>query len=403
MHNTTPTFNRFILMSPPALLSRDNRRSCLSWCAIRGSWACALLVLLVSQPAAGQALGPAAPRPVVGIDSGLHQFSPATRWHDGGPIHWQGYAQGEYVGPARLPHVPQYRMRVDDELEFIYRVTRDRTSRPYELNVGDEIEVESFADAKIRRRVIILPDGTVSLALLGQVSAAGKTIEQLREDLNRRYQKFYKHPSITVIPLQVNTKLEDLRATVDSRAGAGGQNISARVTPDGTVSLPAIGSVPAQGLTLSELKREIDARYDEEVEGIEVTPVLAQRAPRFIFVVGEVTNPGRYVMEGPTTVMQSIALAGSWNVGANLHQVVVFRRGDDWRLLATILDVKKALYAKRPIPADELWLSDSDIVVVPKSKILQFNEWVDLVFTQGIYGLLPGQANSVIFVGQGRL
>ncbi len=238
---------------------------------------------------------------------------------------------------------------------------------------------------------------------MGQIPAAGKTIEQLRIDLNRRYQKFYKNPSVTVIPLQVNTKLEDLRATVDSRAGTGGQNVRARVTPDGTVSLPAIGSVPAQGLTLSELKREIDARYDEEVEGIEVTPVLAQRAPRFIFVVGEVAQPGRYIMEGPTTVMQSIALAGSWKVGANLNQVVIFRRGDDWRLLATILDVKKALYAQRPIPADELWLSDSDIVVVPKSRIQQFNEWVDLVFTRGVYGLLPGQASSVTFVGEGRL
>ncbi len=101
--------------------------------------------------------------------------------------------------------------------------------------------------------------------------------------------------------------------------------------------------------------------------------------------------------------MQSIALAGSWKVGANLNQVVIFRRGDDWRLLATILDVKKALYAQRPIPADELWLSDSDIVVVPKSRIQQFNEWVDLVFTRGVYGLLPGQASSVTFVGEGRL
>ncbi len=403
MQNTLATLKRFILMTPPGLLPQGKARTGGSRCAFRGLWAFALTVWLVPAPATGQALGPAAPRPVVGIDSGLHHFSPETPWSARGPICWQGYAQGEYVGPARSPHVAQYRMRVDDELEFIYRVTRDRTSRPYELNVGDQIEVESFADAKIRRRVIILPDGTISLALLGQIPAAGKTIEQLRIDLNRRYQKFYKNPSVTVIPLQVNTKLEDLRATVDSRAGTGGQNVRARVTPDGTVSLPAIGSVPAQGLTLSELKREIDARYDEEVEGIEVTPVLAQRAPRFIFVVGEVAQPGRYIMEGPTTVMQSIALAGSWKVGANLNQVVIFRRGDDWRLLATILDVKKALYAQRPIPADELWLSDSDIVVVPKSRIQQFNEWVDLVFTRGVYGLLPGQASSVTFVGEGRL
>ena len=33
-------------------------------------------------------------------------------------------------------------------------------------------------------------------------------------------------------------------------------------------------------------------------------------------------------------------MAGSWNVGANLRQIVVFRRGDDWRLLATMIDLQ---------------------------------------------------------------
>lgn len=364
----------------------------------------AIVLVLSSTPSAtGQLLTPASPRPMVGIDSAQRNFCPSTRWRQRGPIFWEAYAQGEYVGDTRLAHVPKYRLRVDDEIEFIYRVTRDRTSRPYELNVGDEIEVESFADAKIKRRVIILPDGTISLGLLGQVPAAGKTVEQLRIELNRMYEKYYKQPSITVMPLKVNTKLEDLRATVDSRAGAGGQSVRVRVTPDGTLALPAIGNVPAQGLSLAELKLEIDARYDKEIEGIEVTPLLAQRAPRYVYVLGEVANPGRHLLDGPTTVMQSLAMAGSWNVGANLRQVVVFRRGTDWRLLATKLNVRDALYARQPIPADEIWLSDSDIVVVPKSHIKQFDEWVDLVFSRGIYGVLPGQTNGVSFVRQGQL
>ena len=361
------------------------------------------LGLLFTAPATGQMLSSASPLPMVGIDSAGHHYSPATRWRDRGPIFWQAYAQGEYVGDARLAHVAKYRLRVDDEIEFIYRITRDRTSRPYELNVGDEIEVESFADAKIKRRVIILPDGTISLGLVGQVPAAGKTVKQLSAELNQQYEKYYKQPAITVTPLKVNTKLEDLRATVDSRAGSGGQNVRVRVTPDGTLALPAIGNVPAQGLSLEEMKLEIDARYDKEVEGIEVTPVLAQRAPRYVYLLGEVANPGRHLLEGPTTVMQSLAMAGSWKVGANLRQVVVFRRGSDWRLLATKLDIRGALYAKRPIPADEIWLSDSDVVVVPKSDIQQFDEWVELVFTRGIYGVFPGQANRVDFGRQGRL
>ena len=115
------------------------------------------------------------------------------------------------------------------------------------------------------------------------------------------YKKYYKMPAITVTPLKVNTKLEDLRATIDRRAGIGGQSQSVRVTPEGTISLPAIGSVQAQGLTLPELQTELNERYRQVVEGIEVIPILAQRAPRFVYVLGEVNNPGRFELTGPTT------------------------------------------------------------------------------------------------------
>jgi polysaccharide export outer membrane protein len=147
--------------------------------------------------------------------------------------------------------------------------------------------------------------------------------------------------------------------------------------------------VPAQGLTLDELGREVQQRYREIVEGLEITPILSARAGRFVYVVGEVRSPGRYEMVAPTTVMQSIALAGGWNNGGNLRQIVVFRRAEDWRLLATKIDVRGALYAERPAPADEIWLRDSDIVVVPKMPILRMDEIIELYLTRGVYSAFP--------------
>ena len=67
-------------------------------------------------------------------------------WEAARLIAWQAYAQGEYVGHARTAHVPEYRLRVDDQLDLIYRLTREETAKPYQLNVGDEIRVESFTD-----------------------------------------------------------------------------------------------------------------------------------------------------------------------------------------------------------------------------------------------------------------
>jgi polysaccharide biosynthesis/export protein len=108
-----------------------------------------------------------------------------------------------------------------------------------------------------------------------------------------------------------------------------------------------------------------------------------------VYVLGEVNNPGRFELTGPTTAIQAISMAGSWRVGAKLEHIVVFRRGDDWRLLATRIDLNGALRGKKPCPPGEIWLSDSDVVIVPKSAILEADDFINLVFTRGIYGVVP--------------
>lgn len=335
-----------------------------------------------------QALGPAAPFDICGIDC-CDCNCRRRGWEAMRAIDWQAYAQGEYVGHARTAHVPEYRLRVDDQLDMVYRLTRDETPTPYRLNVGDTIQVESFTDHDVNRELLIQPDGTITLRLLGQVHATGRTVTQLRDDLEERYKKYYKIPAITVTPLKVNTKLEDLRAAIDRRAGIGGQSQAVRVTPEGTIALTGIGSVQAQGLTLPELQTEINEAYRQIVEGIQINPILVQRAPRFVYVLGEVNTPGRFELVAPTTALQAISLAGSWRVGANLRQIVVFRRGDDWRLLATMIDLQGALLGHQPCPPGEIWIDDSDVVIVPKSAILVADDFINLVFTRGLYGVMP--------------
>lgn len=360
------------------------------------------LVGLINRSCLAQGGSPAAMHPIWAVDSTSGSACGEVGWEARQcGIDWQAYAQGEYVGHARMPHVPEYRIRVDDQIAFIYRLTREESSRPYELQVGDTIRVESLTgdnpaasddtpdNDNIGRELIVQPDGTISLPLLGQVRAARMTIDRLREYLEERYKKYYKVPAITVTPLEVNTKLEDLLASVDARQGTGGLQLLVTVTPAGKIYVPGLGAICAHGLTLEELKFEIDARYAATIPGVDVTPVLTERAARFVFVLGEVDQPGQFELTGPTTLMGAIALAGGWNPGANLRQVVVFRRGEDWRLMATMLDVKGALYGRRPAPADEIWINDSDIVVIPKAPIQVADEVIEQVFTRGLYSLFP--------------
>ena len=50
--------------------------------------------------------------------------------------------------------------------------------------MGDEIRVESFTDAELDRNLLIQPDGTITLRLLGQVHATGRTVAQLTAALD---------------------------------------------------------------------------------------------------------------------------------------------------------------------------------------------------------------------------
>ena len=337
-----------------------------------------------------------------GVNQNSRKFGRESRWGNTGDVPWEAFSYGEYIGPHRTPHVPQYRLRVDDQLEFVYLRTREKSLEPYRLYVGDQIQISSAIDTSLNQPnsqlvpgLTIRSDGMVSLSLIGQVRAAGKTIRDLQKELNEKYSKYVKNPAIVIQVIQGDTPLDDILASVDARGGQGGQVRAVTVSPDGTVQLPAIGSVPAIGLTLDEMAREVNARYRLRLGGIEVTPILVERAPRFIYVVGEVTTPGRYELLGPTSAIQAIALAEGENVGGNLRQVIVFRRDENWRLTATRLDLNGALLGRRPYPSDEIWLRDSDIVLVPQKPIQRFSDAVNLYLASTLYSIFPQQ--GVVF------
>jgi len=190
----------------------------------------------------------AASRQIDGVSCEQGCCGPEATWKNWGAIPWEVFAHGEYVGPACNSDVDEYRMRVRDQLEFVYLLTREESKHAYELNVGDEVRVELFAEKDLDRQLTVQPDGTITVPLLGQIRAARRTVGELQDVLEEQFTKFYKDPNVTVTPFKINARLEDLRATVDARQGfGGGQSRRASVTPEGTVQLVAIGSVPAQG------------------------------------------------------------------------------------------------------------------------------------------------------------
>ena len=147
---------------------------------------CQTVGVVCAQPVACLCADPAAPHPIWAVDSISACGKGEVGWkHRSYCVDWQAYAQGEYVGHARTAHVHEYRLRVDDRIAFTFRLTREESSRPYELQVGDTIRVESLTgdsnqpagdsssaqNDSIGRELVVQPDGSISLPLLGQVRA----------------------------------------------------------------------------------------------------------------------------------------------------------------------------------------------------------------------------------------
>lgn len=322
-----------------------------------------------------------------------------ARWRDMRPMPFGAYGPGGYAGPSRFSHLGVYRLRPADQLQIIYLITRRQDQGEYRLSPGDEVLIESVADEDLKRGTLergleIQPDGTITVRLLGQVQAAGLTISQLRELLENKYKKLYDEPSIDVTPVKTNTLAEDIRNAVGGRSGLQQQALNVTVMPDGKIRLPGIGGLCVQGFSLPELKKEINLRYRELVVGLEVEPILTQQADHFVYVLGQVASPGRIQLQGPTTVLGAIASAGGHVADGNMRQVVVLRRAEDWRLISTMLDLQGAVYGRRPTPADEIWLRDNDVVIIPNKPIVRLDNWIDQIFTRGIYGVLPITFNS---------
>jgi protein involved in polysaccharide export with SLBB domain len=77
---------------------------------------------------------------------------------------------------------------------------------PVLLEPGDEIEVKFYYTPELDVTQVIRPDGYISMQLVGEVKAEGKTPAELAGELTNRYSWHLKNPQITVIARSLNNR-----------------------------------------------------------------------------------------------------------------------------------------------------------------------------------------------------
>ncbi len=97
------------------------------------------------------------------------------------------------------------------------------------------------------------------------------------------------------------------------------------IRPDGKVSLPLIGDVPASGLTADQLAGDIAQRFKAYKENPSVSVNVVEVNSYYVFVVGEVNTPGKLPLKSYTTILQALSLAGGFTQFASRNDLHVVR------------------------------------------------------------------------------
>ena len=68
----------------------------------------------------------------------------------------------------------------------------------YRVQPGDQLGVTVWREDDLSSGAVVLPDGTASFALVGQMYVAGKTVDQIKEEYVQRLSTFIPDPVVTI-------------------------------------------------------------------------------------------------------------------------------------------------------------------------------------------------------------
>ena len=170
------------------------------------------------------------------------------------------------------------------------------------------------------------------------------------------------------------------------------------VDSDGSITFPLIGRVQVAGLTTREIEEHLTKRLDGDyLKRPQVSVEIANYRSRSIFVMGEVKSPGRYQINGPQTLLEVLAHAGSTTPTAS--DTIIVQRYKDGMAAAVaapalpgdaqsveVFRVSLTELREGRLSANIL-LQDSDTIIVPPAERFYVTGFVR---TPGAFVLRPG-------------
>ena len=134
------------------------------------------------------------------------------------------------------------------------------------------------------------------------------------------------------------------------------------VRPDGKITLPLLNDVQASGRTPEQLGDAIREAARKYVEDPNPTVIVKEIKSRRVFITGRIEKPGPYPLNGRTTILQLIAMAGGLREFVDGKDISVMRNEKDKQ---TVFDFNYQDVVKKRYLNQNIELKPGDVVVVP--------------------------------------
>ncbi|MGA3009626.1 MAG: polysaccharide biosynthesis/export family protein [Terracidiphilus sp.] len=112
--------------------------------------------------------------------------------------------RGSFLAVAVL--VPVLFCSAQEKMPAAQNAAKPAVPENYIIGASDNITVTVFKEPTLSNSLLVRPDGMISMPLLGDVRAAGKTTSQLADEITVMLKKYIQDPNVTVVLGQVNSK-----------------------------------------------------------------------------------------------------------------------------------------------------------------------------------------------------
>ncbi len=220
-------------------------------------------------------------------------------------------------------------------------LSQETTVPAYVLAPDDVVSVMVVNFPNLSTQATVLPDGTISVPILGSVKASGKTTEELAQYLAKEWDRFVVRPSVTVSVTQkrkaavvVNGFAARLGA-LEYRPGMRLSDALAEVggaSPAGDISKVRVTrrSGESQTYDMTDFPRLAGTERDVLLQEGDVIFVPERRTQ--VSVIGEVLRPGSFDYRDEMTVLDALGLAGGVRDSADLHAATIEEDGVERKL-----------------------------------------------------------------------